>query len=282
MADQNQQQSSAPSGHWHGRWGGAVQAAGVVTVLICSLAVILGPFVITRLARRSRQLLGVVSGDVGSTADSLGRVAAALQEGEQLLETAAESIGGLEETLGEAEPVLSSTADLLSETAPQLIEETQQALSAAEEGAAAVDQVLRTLDVIGFLTGIEYDPEQSLDEGIADAAASLDPLKNSLSGVGTDLEGLEGELPEVQQSLQALSENLNSTSGQLEDQAAALTQLAERLGDFEKHLIRSRAEVWPAAAALIVIWELIWLLLGISQSALIYLGGWMRRRAGSD
>jgi len=282
MANPDQQQPNSPPPPWHGRWGGAVQAAGVVTVLICLLAIILGPFVITRLARRSRHLLGVVSEDVGSTADSLRMVAAALQEGEQLLETAAGSIGGLEETLGEAEPVLSSTADLLSETAPQLIEETQQALSAAEEGAAAVDQVLRTLNVIGFLTGIEYDPEQSLDEGIADAAASLDPLKSSLSGVGADLKSLEGELPEVQQSLQALSENLNSTSWQLEDQAAALTQLAERLEDFGEDLIRARTEVWPAAVILIVIWELIWLLLGINQSALIYLGGWMRRRAGSD
>lgn len=276
MSEKNQPRKSSPAVIWQRRWGRAVQISGVVMVVFCLLAVGLGPFAGVRLARSSQDLLITLSDDLDSTAESLRELTKVLGDGKQVLDAAAGSLESIEETLGQAQPVLDSTVDLLTETAPQLIDDTQQALTAAEEGAAAVDQVLRALDTISFLTGVEYDPEQPLDEGIAGAAASLDPLEEALSEVGEDLAGLEGGLSALKDSLEELNENVAEVSTELEDQTSVLIALGGRLEKFSDDIDRMNELVRPAAALIILIWEGFWLLLGISQSGLIYLGRSMR------
>jgi ABC-type transporter Mla subunit MlaD len=245
-------------------------------VVFCLLAVGLGPFAGVRLARSSQGLLITLADDLDSTAESLRELTKALGDGKQVLDAATGSLESVEETLGQAQPVLDSTVDLLTENAPQMIDDTQQALTAAEEGAAAVDQMLRALDAVSFLTGVEYDPEQPLDEGIADAAASLDPLQAALSDVGQDLADLEGGLSALQDSLGNLNENLADVSTQLEGQTAVLIGLAGRLEKFSDDVDQMKKLVRPAAAIIILVWGGFWVLLGISQSALIYLGRSMR------
>lgn len=148
------------------------------------------------------------------------------------LENASQALNTVEQGLVNSDPLLESTGELLGEELPITIETTRAALISAQGGAAAMDRVLRGL---AFL-GLEYDPEQPLDQSMGETADSLEPLPATLRGVESDLSASREDLDAVRADLddlgrdsQQLAEELSTMAASLEGYAGDLTRAAQRL-----------------------------------------------------
>ncbi len=276
MSQQPNQPTFSPAKPWRVWLGKAVQAASIVAVILSLIGGGVGPFLINRLARSTGTVLANGVQEITRAADTLRRIRIAVDEGDQALRAAAETIRRLEIALDESEPVLVSTTVLLSETAPEMIEETRESLLAAQEGAQAVDQVLRALGTVSFITGIEYDPENSLDEGISDAAQGLETLPEDLRAVGGDLAGMKEGLSGFTNILAGLEGSVEEVSGQLASEQEALVQLAVRLDLIAQVLEQQSRWIQPAATTLTVFWELICIWIILTQLAVFFVGGRMQ------
>jgi ABC-type transporter Mla subunit MlaD len=120
---------------------------------------------------------------------------------------------------------------------------TESSLRSASEGAAAIDSLLRLLSRIPFLGNIDYDPSQSLDASLVQAADGLAPLgpplaelqrdlntfSTSLKGVRIGIRGTESRFTALRGNVVGIKKVLASSSDRLGELAEAVDQLNEHL-----------------------------------------------------
>jgi methyl-accepting chemotaxis protein len=154
----------------------------------------------------------------------------------ETLQTSSESLDQVQSGSEDLDGLLQSVSGFLDDEAPETIESARQAILSTQEGARAMDQVLRGLDSVSFLTGVNYDPEQPLDASLASVADSLSPLPDSLRGVSGDLddvranlEGLQETAGSMQTDLVGLQAELEGLSQSLALNAEAARQLADQM-----------------------------------------------------
>jgi hypothetical protein len=260
------------------RWlGNAIRLSAGMSVVCCLVAMLLICFLPAKAAAFADEVLEKAREGVHTTISSLEMVIGTIEEAVDVLEEAAVSLIAVGDTIEGTEPMIESLGVLVGEKTPATIESTREALISAEEGARAIDQVLRGLARLSLLTGITYDPDQPLDEGIAEVAASLEPLPAALEEVHEDMGEATGNLAEVSQSLGDVSYQLDQFVGEL-------GELKERLVEFSSNL-EARAQDIDAAAERVpaLIWVvfavcelfLLWVILG--QCALFFMGDQMRK-----
>lgn len=242
------------------RWlGGAMQVVGGLGMALTGLAILSLPFVAFVGGRAAASNLRSSAESVGAVAASADEFRSALVKGDEALRSASQSLETVSSSLTGSDLVLASVEELLGEELPLTLEKTQTSLVAAEAGAAAMDGVLRGLSLLG----LDYDPQQPLDESLAETAASLEPLPSSLektaSDLGktrTDLDSVAEDLDRLGKDLESLAEELDTTAEGLEDRGDELNSLARRLGAWANW---AGAAAWLGAlvAGLLLIWSLL-------------------------
>lgn len=236
--------------------GLALQVVSAVGLLISTAGVISLPVFYSRGARAAESTLNTLAGEIRQGSELLEDLGRDLENSQQALDAALDLFTEIQNLLADSQPLLEDTAVLLSDTAPGLIADTGAALGAAEEGARAVDRVLRSLARISFITGVEYDPEQSLDAGIAAAVEGLEPLPGALQEVGRDLEQAGTSLAELNPDLETFSRELDSFTSEISDQQDRLERVSKQLRDNSDHLEDFRNRVKPGAVILGILSEL--------------------------
>jgi hypothetical protein len=258
---------------WRRALGLAIQLAGGVGVALCLVFMVVLPVV----ARGASQ---AIPDSLSALADGASRLGEPVQEAGAALGEASTALDGVGEMLltgGQAvesvEPLLGSIGELVGEDAAVAVEAAGNAMVAAEAGAGAIDSTLRTLSYLGPLTGVTYDPDQSLEEGLAEVSAGLEPLPEALRAVRTDLdevaEGLAplrssteevaGYLDQLALRVEGLGEVVERQSAGLDDLALAAAEAAER----------APAWIWSTAGVA----ELLLLIALLEQVAAVYVGG---------
>lgn len=218
--------------------GALLQIVGLIGILL-SLAFALVVPVGAVLAGRAAQgyLAGAAKGarELGAT---VGLARSSLDAAALALEDSAGALRTVEGGLANADPLLGSVGDLLGDELPTTIESTRSALVNAQEGAAAMDRVLRALRLLG----VDYDPEQPLDESLAETADSLAPLPASLEAVERDLDTSRRDLSEVTDELGKVREDLLILSGEI-------GEVGDSLVGYSGELIRAGEALEQAAQA---------------------------------
>ncbi len=188
------------------------------------------------------------------------------------LRSSAEALAATQENLENSNPLLESLNAFVGEEAPDVIEATRRSLLSAQAGAAAIDQVLQGLASLGPLTGVDYDPEQTLQDSLAEAAAGLAPLPSALRGLESDLDLAASDLDLMQlrissvaRDLHTLAENLERMEDTLTTQVGALEGLADTLDQ-----AAGRASNWLVVGAAVLNILLAWN--AVSQYAVYVVG----------
>lgn len=147
-------------------------------------------------------------------------VVAALDTTEQALEEAATALSGLG-------VVTQEVSVLLGAEIPEQIESVLVAFPPLVDTARVVDRTMRALSLVG----VEYDPEEPLDDALQDIADSLEPLPERLRGQRGGLSDAADEIVVLSLSLEALAEDVSSLTARLDDTAllvAGYEQAAQR------------------------------------------------------
>ncbi len=237
--------------------GLALQLVSAVSLLISAAGLIILPILYFRGAEAAELALETLSREVQEAAEFTLSLGQDLDRSHQVIQSTVDVFVEIDSTLQASQPLVEDTALLLNETAPDLIAETSAALTAAEEGARAVDQVLRSLARIRFITGVFYDPDQSLDAGIAAAGKGLEPLPEALREVGTALENSGSGLGELRSALGNFSIELDTFSDRIIKQQDRLNDLAVQLGEISGQLEKIGGQAHRAAIIFSILTDLV-------------------------
>lgn len=220
--------------------GAIVQMVGVLGVLVALLCMLGLPLAASRAIGLTQGALVSTASSIQTAAESLRLAGDSLGEAAKTLDDTTVAVVAADDSLESVQQLLRTTADAAGDDVPATIEAARLALISAESGALAIDQVLRTLASFGWLTGISYDPEQSLDASLSNVATELEPLPESLRELEGDLdataddieplqvslETVTGDLASFSTSLIALQEQLYGQAADLKEQAAALEKVS--------------------------------------------------------
>ncbi len=232
----------------------------------------------------ARAIPGVQSG-LRTGADSANSLAESLELGQQALGSAADVLDGtgealstVERSIANTQPLVESVAGLVGNTVPVTIEGTQRTLEAAVAGAQAIDQVLRGLAALSPITGVTYDPEQTLEDSLSDAADGLAPIPEALRGIQQELDGVGDEMDSMRTRLRTTAVDLDRFASDLREVDRELGERVEDLRQLAAGLDRAAesANVWMWGAVLVV--ELILVGAAATQLALYMVGRELARR----
>lgn len=249
------------------RWLGiGLRVLGSLGTVFVVAVMIATPILTSRSIPSVQSGLRSGAGTVGSLADSLELAGRALGSAAEVLEGTGDALSTVERSIANTQPLIESVAGLVGSTVPVTIEGTQATLEAAVTGAQAIDQVLRGLAALSPITGVSYDPEQTLEASLSEAAAGLAPIPEALRDI-------QGELEQVGSEMEAMRQRLRSTSADLERFAGDLRQVERDLGERVEDLrelaagldrAAESADVWMWGVVLVL--ELI--LIGVAATQL--------------
>ncbi len=254
---------------WIGR---VIQVTSVAGVVVGLLGMMLVPIFTARASSWIDARMESVSQEADRLADSITQANIALDNGVKILEKAETTIRSIENSFENSGTLIDSSASLIGESAPEIIDDTHDALEAAEEGARAVDQVLRNLAKISFLTGVSYAPEKPLDETISEVAIRLEPLPGALRQVGVELSQTCTDIEDVCAALSDAADELEVFIEEFDDKDEILAGLVNSLDGFSHEIDDARKTIRPAELIGVLIIEL--LLVGhvMGQAAICYVG----------
>ncbi len=204
------------------------------------------------------QTLGLLHSALGEAQDALGVMETVVQSTEDGLQNTGALIGSL--------------SDALAGDLPPMISNSQDSLSAAEEGAAVIERMLYGLNVISALTGVTYDPDESLTESLARLNDNLDVVPRTLANVDENLNA-------VQENLNGMQAGFTDVTPTLEESEAILVEAQATVDDYisvidevslRTRSLRASLPNWIRTATFALYFLLIWL--AISQIGLLWQG----------
>jgi hypothetical protein len=256
--------------------GCTIRLASGMGLAVCLIGAVLLPFATTRVVAFSEDFLHRVGEQARTLKTSLEHVYSSLESANKVLDSTAGTLAAAGQSMEGSVPLIESVSVLVGGQAPTTIETTRLALIAAEDGAGAIDQVLRGLAKLSLLTGVTYDPKQSLDQSLAQIAHGLEPLPPGLITVGEDIGELADDIDHLGQDLLEMPSQLEAFSGEivaLQDELQGfILQLDESARVFDGACERVSTWIWVTFVLLEL--GLIWL--GLGQCAVYYVGGQIR------
>jgi methyl-accepting chemotaxis protein len=252
--------------------GGSLMAFSALGLVISLLGLVVVCTLGRQVASNADHALEITVAALTSTKQNLDLTHRALGEARVALDTTetfvAEADSGLENTSA----LMGSLSEILGTDLPDVIEETQNSLSAAEEGAAVIEDVLHGLNAISGLTGLTYDPEVSLTEGLAGINESLDTIPSTLAQLDDSLGAAQKNLDDLQTALSQVATPLNESKvvlAEAQTSVESFSGVMEQLTSSVSHL-RALLPAWIRAAIFALGFLLVWL--AVSQIGLLWQG----------
>lgn len=252
--------------------GAIVQVVGIlgaVLVLLCMLGL---PFGASRAIALAQEALASTVGSIQNAVESLQLAGDSLGEAAKTLDDTGVTVVAADDSLESVEQLLRTTADAAGNDVPATIEAARLALVSAESGALAIDRVLRALSGFGWLTGVRYDPEQSLDTSLSNVATELEPLPESLRQLQNDLDATADDIEPLQSSLETVADDLASFSTSLTTlQAQTYKQATDLQGQAAAlEEVSSWVPFWVWVSVIAI--EMILVGVVVEQSAVFFVG----------
>lgn len=264
--------------------------SGLVLLIIGLLGVLLSIGGIVYSGQAVDAVLDILNDTLGLTGDSLVAVEDTLTLARSTigdvnvsLVTVGTTADSLAKTIADTQPLLDEVAQITGEDAPNSIESVQNAIPAVAEVAGVIDDTLLTLnnfkieeDILGFELnydlGVNYAPTVPFDE--------------TVTGLGTSLDGFPDRLRELEPSLTAANENLGLVSENIYAVSADLAVINGRvaevdplLGDYivivqdiNNAIVTTQNTMLAQAGNAKLALQLIFAWLGFLQFSLLYLG----------
>lgn len=252
--------------------GRLMSAWAVGSILACALCLLLLPLAAGGAAQAVRAGLTNTAAQAAGMSGTLGTAADGLAEASATLEETSTTLRQVRRSLEDSEPLLDSVGRLVGEDAPTTLESTRDAILATRTGARAIDQVLRALDAVQFITGVRYDPAESLDQSLGGVAEAIGPLPDSLRAAAGDLDrategfrDVELGLAQTADEMRALAISMQNLSWALDAQEVELDRIAAALASASD---RATGIVTVTAAVL----ALTLIGAGLTQTAVLILG----------
>jgi methyl-accepting chemotaxis protein len=219
--------------------------------------------------------LETVSETLVLTKDTVGQVGTSL-------DTVGQVASNVSETISVTKPALDQVTVVATEDVPSSLEQVQQALPDVAEAAGAIDSTLRLLDSfelqreifgipISFDLGIDYNPEESLDEAVLVLGQSLDGVPQSLRGLQVNLEAAGENLEVIGQNLDVISEDLDQMNMLVADFGPLIDDYLRLVSDTEELIRDTKGKLADQVATAKTLASAVFVWLAVFQIVPLYL-----------
>jgi hypothetical protein len=221
-----------------------------------------------------------ISTNVALTHSTLVTTAAGLTIADQSLQSSIDSIGALQatvqstaDTIQASGPLVNSMATLTSKDLPDTYISTQAALLSAQESAKIIDQVLKTLNSLPFVSPNLYNPPVPLNVALAQISISMRNIPSSLATMQASLDTASQNLAAIQASTTLMATDISSIQTSLENAKVVIEQYQAVVSDLQgrAEYVEQHLPTWINIGYILVTIFLLWA--GITQIGL-FLQGW--------
>ncbi len=198
------------------------------------------------------------------------------------IETAGSTAINLSTTISETRPMLGQIAQVTSRDIPDGIESVQTALPDVAEAAGAIDDALRVLAAfqverqifgvpISFDLGVDYNPENPLDETVLILGESLEGLPTNLRDLQIHLDVANTNLATIGQDVESIAADLaliSESTGEIEPLIDEYIQIVTETGDLVR---QARSSIGDQMEMAELILTLLFVWIGLNQAIPLYL-----------
>ena len=221
-----------------------------------------------------------IRANVALTRSTLETTATGLTIADQSLQSSIDSIGALQatiqttsDTIQASTPLVDSMATLTSKDLPDTYISTQAALLAAQESAKIIDQVLKTLNSLPFVSPNLYNPPVPLNVALAQISISMRNIPGSLAIMQASLDTASQNMAAIQASTTLMASDISSIQTSLENAKTVVEQYQVVISDLQgrAEYVEQRLPAWINIGYILITIFLLWA--GITQIGL-FLQGW--------
>ncbi len=237
--------------------------------------------------------LGLTGTSLTTVADTLVLARGTIGDVNTSLVTVEVTADSLAKTIEDTQPLLAEVAQITGEDAPNSIESVQQAIPAVAEVAGVIDDTLITLnafkieeEILGFELnydlGVNYAPQVPFDETVSGLGTSLDGFPDRLRELEPSLMAANANLGDVSRNIYAVSDDLAVINGRVAEVEPLLGEYIALVQNINTTITTTQGTIQAQAGNAKLALQLIFAWLGFLQFSLLYLGWDLMTRQDDD
>jgi methyl-accepting chemotaxis protein len=221
---------------------------------------------------RITSALELVGDTLETTAQGLEIAQSSLNSASASAEGLVSTLEGLSKTLSDTAPMIVSIEDLFRDELPSTIRATQDSLTTAQASAKIIDNVLKVVSAIPFVT-LQYNPEVPLHVALGDISDNIDELPGKFSDLEDGLKKTRQNLIATRVDLNQIAADAGDISGDLQAAEDVVRDYRSTIREVQSGLrtIINQIPTWLNYLAWFITFIIIWLT--ITQLSL-FLQGW--------
>jgi hypothetical protein len=227
--------------------------------------------------------LGLTGGSLSTVEDTLALARGTIGDVNVSLVTVQITADSLAQTIADTQPLLEEVAQITGEDAPNSIEAVQEAIPAVAEVAGVIDDTLITLnsfkieeEILGFELnydlGVNYAPTVPFDETVSGLGTSLDGFPDRLRELEPSLTAANVNLGLVSENIYAVSDDLVVINGRIAEVDPLLGDYIGIVQNINSTIDTTQSTVQAQAGNVKLALQVIFAWLGFLQFSLLYLG----------
>ena len=220
---------------------------GLVGLYAAYVGVGLGQDIVQGLGTQTTDTLDFVADSLTTVTESLIVAKDSLAQTQAAIVTTEETAVTLANSVGDSKPLIQNVSQVVTQDLPESLEAVQTAVPNLATAAQVIDTTLRTLDSFGvnqsilgiplnFDLGIDYDPEQPLDQSINELGTSLDGVPEELTSLRGPLAQTADNLTKMEADIKRLSGDVGAIAGTLEEFSPQVDQYVSTIATTQSQL----------------------------------------------
>ncbi len=256
---------------------------GVVGVVIAIGGFIMMDQVVDAVGSTLDSTLNITTDSLGTVEDTLSLAQTTIGDVNAGLDTVEVTADSLAKTLADTEPMLVQMTQIVSEDAPDSIESVQAAIPNVAEVAGVIDDTLITLNnfkieeqILGFELnydlGINYEPTEPFDETVTQLGSSLDGLPEQLRSLEPSLVAASENMDSVSANITTIADDLHTINGRIAEVDPLMDQYIGLIGDIDSTIGQTQTIVNQQLDTAKLVLKVVMVWLALMQFAMLYLG----------
>lgn len=264
-------------------FGSVLLIIGLLGVLLSIGGIVYSGRAVDAVVKLLDDTLGLTGDSLATVEDTLTLARGTISDVNASLVTVEETADSLAKTIADTQPLVEEVAQITGEDAPNSIESVQEAIPAVAEVAGVIDDTLVTLnafkieeEILGFELnydlGVNYAPAVPFEETVSDLGTSLDGFPDRLRELEPSLTAANESLGEVSENIYAVSDDLAVINGRVAEVEPLLGDYIGITQNINSTIDTTQSTIQTQAGNAKLVLQIIFAWLGFLQFSLLYLG----------
>lgn len=231
---------------------------------------------------RLNHTLNLAADSLDTVSETLLLTQTTVNQVEDSLDTVGDTALTLSETISKTQPLMNQITIVATQDVPDSLESVQTSIPDIAEAAGAIDDTLRLLDSfevdreifgipIRFDLGVDYKPEDELDDTVNQLGESLDGVPESLRGLEVNMSAVSQNLDNIGNNVLTISEDLVRINQSIGDVQPLIDDFISLVEETDLLIREAQNSIAQLVDAVTLIATALFVWMGLNQIVPLYL-----------